>query len=431
MIYADTLRSLYSRTADGIKLGLETTRALLKALGDPQDSLRHVVLVAGTNGKGSTSALIARALETDWPNVGFFSSPHLLRFADRIRIGRRTVTDEAVVAMYDEIRSVEHLCPQPPTFFECVTAMAALTYARGHVSTAVFEVGLGGRLDATNVLRRDIAVITPIGLDHMSFLGDSVELIAAEKAAIIAEGGIAVNATQSLGAQRVIERHARERQARLVQAPLARQTGDMLVLAGQGLERAVRLAPWVLPGYQKINVATAAAVCQELQRLGVLETADAFERAVREFDWPGRYQWVDLDPPLLLDGAHNPHAIAALLAAMADDARLRDRPVHGVFTALRDKNADEMLAMLKPRLASLHLVPVGSRRTRTEAELQALAPDARVYATVEAALDGARRAAGADASDAGSVVLVTGSLFLVGAVLAIATGAPHDPPVDG
>ena len=317
--YTKTLKSLFARTADGIKLGLDTTRALLRAFGDPQDGLEHVVIVAGTNGKGSTSALLASALTADWPDVGFFSSPHLLRFADRIRIGRDTISDDAVMGMYEEIERVEHVCPQRPTFFECATVMAVLAYARAGVKTAVFEVGLGGRLDATNVLKRDLAVITPIGLDHMKFLGDSVELIAAEKAAIIPERGIVVAAGQVPAARTVIERVAAEKQARLVHAPASERDGDALLLVGQGLTTPIRISPWRLPAYQQQNVATAAAACQELVRLGVLRTSGAVERAVAAFDWPGRYQWIEGEPPLdvVINGgvAGDQATVAALVNA--------------------------------------------------------------------------------------------------------------------
>ena len=209
-------------------------------------------------------------------------------------------------------------------------------------------------------------------------------------------------------------------------APAAERRPDGLYLVGNGLSGSLVISPWCLPRYQELNVATAAAACQELRNLGLVRSPDALQRAVAGFEWPGRYQWLSGDPPLLLDGAHNPHAIVALLEAMAEDPRLSGRPVHGVFTALRDKAAEEMVALLRTRLASFHLAPVGSRRTRTCHELQALVADGKVYEDVGAAMDAAKRAAGRR-----GVVLVTGSLFLVGAALAIATDAPHDPAVDG
>ena len=424
--YSDTLRDLFNRTADGIKLGLDSTRALLKAVGNPQEGLTRMVLVAGTNGKGSTSALLARALETTDEPVGFFSSPHLLRFADRIRIGAETIPEEEVLTLYDEIRAVEHLCPTRPTFFECTTVMATLFFSRRGIRTAVFEVGLGGRLDATNTLPRILSVITPIGLDHEKFLGGTVALIAAEKAAIIEPGGRAVMSAQVPGAGAVIEQYAQRVGARLLHAPQGRLLDTELTLTGGSLVSSVTLSPWTLPAYQQTNVATAAIACQELHNLGVLKTPEAIHTAVARFDWPGRYQWIAHAPPLLVDGAHNTHAIHALLAALECDPRLTGKRIHGVFTALRDKSADEMVALLRPHLHSMHLTPVTSRRSRNTSELADLDPSATVYPSIDEALAGACAVARPE-----DVVLVTGSLYLVGAAIAWATGAPKDPSVDG
>ncbi|MBI5508362.1 MAG: bifunctional folylpolyglutamate synthase/dihydrofolate synthase [Deltaproteobacteria bacterium] len=426
LTYAQTLESLYARAAGGIKLGLEPTRALLKACNNPEHGLEHVVIVAGTNGKGSTARLIATALGLEHRGIGFFCSPHLLRFVDRIQIDLRPIAEELVVELYDQICKVEKSCPAVPTFFECTTVMAALAYARAGVKIAVIEVGLGGRLDATNVLDKDLAVITPIGLDHQKILGETIEAIAFEKAAVIPEHGAVVSAAQVAAARDVIAKVARERDARLTVAASSRLEGEALQLAGGGLEAPLSVAPWRLPPYQADNVATAAVACQELARLGLLSSPKLIERAVAAFDWPGRYQWIEGHPPLLLDGAHNPHAMTALTAAMDRDPRLAGRPIHAVFTALNDKSAEEMLQILKPRLASLHLTPVASRRTRSEAELHSLAPDAQVHPSPAAAITAACREAGAN-----GVVLVTGSLFLVGAGIAHATGSKTDPSVDG
>src|SRR5690606_21621547 len=173
------LEHLYVRSGGGIKLGLEPMRALLDALGAPDRRGPRFVVVAGTNGKGSTCAMIAEALRAAGHRVGLYTSPHLLRFSERIRVGDgggwQEISPEAAVAAYDRILAAEGRCPRPPTYFEAVTAMALDHFARAGVEVGVLEVGLGGRLDATNVVERVLSVITPVGLDHVEQLGARLE----------------------------------------------------------------------------------------------------------------------------------------------------------------------------------------------------------------------------------------------------------------
>ncbi len=417
--YAETLAALFGRATGDFKLGLEGPRALFAALGHPERELEHAVLVAGTNGKGSTAALIADALRRAGHRVGFFVSPHLLQFSERIRVDGVRVTPDQVVAMFEEIRAVESRCPVRPSFFEVTTAMAALTFARQDVDVAIFEVGLGGRLDATNVIDRDLAVITPIAHDHQKLLGNSLASIAAEKADILPRDGLAVIAAQPDEAQRVIERFARERNTRLVQAPRFSWEGGLVLDGAPPLPAAPH------PRYQWVNIAAGVAACRALDGLGIACPPAAVETAVRELNWPGRYHWVGDD--LIVDGAHNPAATTALLEALALDPRATGRPIHCVFSALRDKEGTAMVTMLRARAASVHLCRLRSRRNRSRDELRSLAPDAPLHDTVGAALEAAQ----ADAQADGGLVLVAGSLMLAGEALAAATGAERDPPVDG
>jgi dihydrofolate synthase/folylpolyglutamate synthase len=425
--YAQTLTSLFARSAFGFKLGLESPRALFDALGRPEQRLRAVVLVAGTNGKGSTAALIAGTLQRAGLRTGFFLSPHLLRFCERIRVGSEMVTPQQVSAMYDEIRAVEHLCPQRPTFFECATAMAVMTFVRHDVDIAVFEVGLGGRLDATNVLPRQLAVITPIGLDHQHFLGDTLAQIAGEKADIIPASGTVVMAEQTDEARAVIEAVAQKRGARVARAPEVSARPGCLVLDRGDLHGPLTLRIGEHAPYQRVNIASAAAATQALAALGHPVTPGNLQEAIDAFDWPARYQWLGHGGvDTLVDGAHNPAAVDALCNAMSGDARTF-RPAHCVFSALRDKAAESMLARLRPWVRSLHLCPLPSRRRRSLEDLSELAPEGEVHGDVYPALAAARQRAAVD----GGFVLVTGSLMLAGAVLAEVTGAPRDPTVDG
>lgn len=400
--YSQVLSALYRRSNVGIKLDLDCMRALLQALGNPQATLRCVV-VAGTNGKGSTSALVASALRHAGQRVGLYTSPHLLRFTERIRIDGQEIAPDTVVSLAARIAVVEGSCPRQPTFFEYVTAMGLLAFHDAKVDVAVIEVGLGGRLDATNVVTKELVVLTPIDFDHQDYLGHTLTAIAGEKAAVIEAHRPVVVAPQRPAAMAVIKKVARARHAALhpvaVQAPIGRALGT----------------------YQQINIATARTAAT---LLGC--PAAAFDAAVADFVWPGRYQWIAGTPPILLDGAHNPAGVRALVQALDNDTRLRGRPLHGVFSALQNKDATAMLALLGPRLAALHLCPVTSTRTRSPAQLQALAPTATVHADVDQALAAARRGAGPDGA-----VVVLGSLFLVADALASLTGELRDPPVDG
>lgn len=424
--YGEVLRALYGRTANGIKLGIERTRQLLRVLGDPQKRMGHIV-VAGTNGKGSTSSLIAEALRVAGHRVGLFTSPHLLRFTERARIDGEELERDWVVQLYHEITAAEKACKDPPSFFELTTAMALLAFARAKVDVAVLEVGLGGRLDATNVVDKELAVITPIALDHQRFLGASLEAIAGEKAGILSPHGRLVLAPQPPEAERAILERARSLQADVIRAPSWRFVLDTLQLSGAGLAETVSFSSWPPGGYQAENVATAVATCLTLDRHGVACPLEAIQEAAGTARWPGRYHWVGDGPPALLDGAHNPAGFAALLASLERDPRAKDKPLHAVVSILDNRPAQDMLNMLRPRHTSLHLCPVRSHRTRSQEALRGLAPDASVYENFEAAWSKAQSRARAD----GGFVLVAGSLFLVGEALTLLTGEAADPPVDG
>ncbi len=400
--YAATLGAMFGRAATGIKLGLDNMRAALALFGDPHQRIKHVV-VAGTNGKGSTSTLIADALRYSDHKVGHYTSPHLLRFTERIRVDGAEVDSGRVVELYAAIASAERRLPQPLTFFEVATLMAFQVFAEDNVDLAVLEVGLGGRLDAVNVVDRVLSVITPIGIDHERYLGSTLSAIASEKAGIIARDTPCVSAPQDPIVWDVLEAQARTMNAQLLQAPPFPSTQP----AGT---------------YQRVNVATAAAALQMLRRAGFGVGVDHLARACREFRWPGRYQWLG---DVLLDGAHNGHGVEALLAALDNDSQARGRPMHLVATVLADKDPAMVLEPLVKRAASVQIVPVGSIRSRSIADLRTLGHP--VVGGISQALAEAGRCA---ASDSG-FVLVAGSLFIVADALAVLTGAPRDPPIDG
>ncbi|MBI3179886.1 MAG: bifunctional folylpolyglutamate synthase/dihydrofolate synthase [Deltaproteobacteria bacterium] len=419
--YPRALAALFARQSLGIRMELGAVQAALAALGSPQVKLPHVVVVGGTNGKGSTAALVAATAQRAGHRVGLYTSPHLLRFVERICVQGVPVREGSLAELYAEVAAVEKAAARPLTFFECATVMAVLAFVRSQVDVGVLEVGLGGRLDATNAVPHQLAVLTPIDLDHTAILGDTVAAIAAEKAAIIPQRGVVVSAPQSEAASRVIAEVARTRSARLVMPVPAERRDEALVLDCGG-ERVRFLAS--VPAYQIANLATAAAACAELANLGLACPPGAFAGAAAQFAWPGRYQWLDAD--LLVDGAHNPAGMRALCDALAEDPRAA-RPLHAVFSALGDKDAAGMLAWLTPRAATLTLCPLRSRRSRSAQALRDLSKDAHLAAGAADALAYARTRAALD----NGFVLVCGSLYLVGEVLALVTGASADPPVDG
>ncbi len=423
--YRTTLATLFRRSNFGIKLGLQPMRQLLDALDAPDRHMRHIV-VAGTNGKGSTSKLIADALSRAGHRVGHFTSPHLLRFTERIRVANREIDKAQVVSLYERLLTAEARCERPATFFELTLAMALCAFSAAEVELSVLEVGMGGRLDATNVVDKTLSVITPIALDHQQHLGSSIAQIAAEKGGIIAKQRPLVLAPQPQEAQDVLMRMAAECQAPVVEAPPVRVGSGVVHIDREGLAEPLRVAPWQKPAFLTENLATAYAACSALEGAGIRCAPVHLADAASMLAWPARYQWLHNPIDTLIDGAHNPAAIAALAAAIDTDERTHDRPLHLVGTVLTDRPAT-LLLPLAERAASVHLAPVKSRRSRPADELRQLYPGATAHANSAAALLAASDEAVAD----GGYVLVAGSLFLAADALALRTGAARDPAVDG
>jgi dihydrofolate synthase/folylpolyglutamate synthase len=420
MNYPDSVHFLYAlgneiKTA---KLGLERIRAVLEALGRPQDGCR-LVHVAGTNGKGSTCAMIAAGLRAAGFRTGLFTSPHLAEPTERIQIDGVPLSAEDFAAAFDRVHTaVEDLLRAGTidlhtTYFETVTAMALDVFA-GRTDVVVLEVGLGGRLDATNVVMPALAVITPIDFDHEQFLGRSLDAIAGEKAGILKAGVPAVFSRQRPEAARVLH----ERAAALG-IPVIRAAGwtvhDLELDAGgsrfevHGLHLHCPLAG----EHQVGNAVTAAAALTALE-----VPAAAIESGIAATRWPGRLERVSDDPAIVLDGAHNPAGARALAAYL--DRFYRGRRVRLIFGAMRDKAIDEIAGILFPRAAEVIVTAPHQSRALAPDALAAAAdhPNMRRAADLAEALAMAR----ADAAP-GDAIFVTGSLFLVAEARAILVGA--------
>lgn len=410
MNYPDSVHFLYAlgneiKTA---KFGLERIRSVLEALGRPQDRCKFVH-VAGTNGKGSTCAMIESGLRAAKMRTGLFTSPHLEQPTERIRIGGVPVSDAQFADAFNRVHAcVEELLAEGAidlhtTYFETVTAMAMLIFAGEKTERVVLEVGLGGRLDATNVVTPELCVITPIDFDHEAFLGKSLESIAGEKAGILKKGAGAVFARQRKEAAGVLEARARELEIEL------RRTEDValqeLVLGARGSSFQFGGLRVVCPLAGEHQVENAATAALALEQLGI--ESKHIRKGIERTKWPGRLEFVGAKPDIILDGAHNPAGARALAAYI--DRFFAKRPVRLIYGAMRDKAVDEISGILFPRARQVIVTaPKQSRALAPEALLEmASHRDLRAAATLEEAL--------ALVKDAGpqEAIFITGSLFLV------------------
>ncbi len=422
----DPFDYLLSLEKFGIKFGLENIRAICHALGDPQQQYRSLI-VAGTNGKGSVTAMIDTALRAAGHRVARYTSPHLVRLEERFVIDGAAVSSheladavDLVRQKVDELRTRGTLAVQP-TFFEVTTAVAFELFRRRRVELAVLEVGLGGRFDATNLVMPIAAAITSIDLDHETFLGQTIAEIASEKAGVVKPRSRVVVGERKPEALAAIERTCRAREAELVRAwegvdtEVAMVTGQTRVTMRTPIRTYGPLA-LALPGrHQVANAVVAVRLLEGLRASGVEVPAAAVESGLRDTAWRGRLERVPLAAhrALLLDAAHN-EAGAAALAAYLQECVPERLPL--VFGVMRDKHADAMLARLAPAAARFVLTRARTPRAAAPADLAVLArrvaPDVPVevsddpWAAVECALAGA------------SLACVAGSIFLVGDVLA-------------
>lgn len=443
MTYEEAVRYLLSlgrelaspQQARAAKFDLRNISTLAERLGHPERAYPSVH-IAGTNGKGSTAAMLEAILRAAGLRTGLYTSPHLERINERIRIAGEDISDAEFAASLSGLQALmERLLaagelPAHPTFFECLTAMAFDWFARAKTEFAVFEVGMGGRLDATNVIAPEVAVITQIDFDHENFLGHSIEQIAAEKAGIVKPGGWVVSAAEHPAARAVIARRCAELDARLVDADTAYRVERVSAASGPdrigpGCYRAVvsaaRSAPHSrktielalsLPGrFQLRNAVAAVAAARLLAERGFPVDDAAIARGIATTRWPGRLERLQDQPLVYLDGTHNPAGARELLAFWKE--HLPGRRIHLVFGAVRDKAVDEIAGLLFPHAASVILTqPRQSRAISADALASMtgyLAQRFEVISEPEAALDRALgQAAPADA------VFATGSLYLAG-----------------
>lgn len=397
--YPEAIRFLYELRVFGAKFGLENTFRLAALAGNPQEKLRFIH-VAGTNGKGSTCAMLESIYREAGLRVGLFTSPHLVSFRERIQIGREWISEKEVVRLVDKLQLLmtNFMKEQHPTFFEVVTVMALEFFAERACDVVIWETGLGGRLDATNIVTPLASVITNIALDHQQWLGNTLEQIAFEKAGIIKPGIPAVTATDEPTALAVIKKIAAERNA-------------PLTVVAEGNPKFTDTIP--LPGeHQKRNAALALATAELLQKQ-IPVSKSQIATGLKNVQWPGRLQFIEKDQrKILLDGAHNIAGATALRDAIKENFHVSKKTL--ILGILEDKDWRQICELLAPLAEEIFVVPVRSNRTANAEELAAFCrtvnPSAGILAcgSLAEALENTAHE---------NFTVITGSLYLVGEAL--------------
>ena len=413
MSYSETIHYLYNLRKQGIKLGLDNIFRLMSAFENPHSSFPSIH-IAGTNGKGSTSAIIASVLRALGLKVGLFTSPHLVSFTERIRVNHEEITEHEVVNLAEEIRGeIEHLqfsdSSFSPTFFEVITAMALLYFKRKRIDIAVIEVGMGGRLDATNIIIPEVSVITSIGYDHREFLGSTLEEITHEKAGIIKEGIPVVVSSQSLEVLEVIEAKAGEMNTRVYlygrdfSSVLKRE--DISGIYFDYFSNDSFMIPDLylpLTGEHQMQNASVAikaimvALNKKYEKRRNGETEEDFISAIRKgllaTKWPGRLEMIKDNPPILIDGAHNAAAAVALSHTLSKTFLGKYENIILVFGIMSDKDIEGIMKPLLPLASEIILTSPNYERAASPDRLATIAaslgfPHVQIAPTVKDALE--------------------------------------------
>ncbi|MBC8178071.1 MAG: bifunctional folylpolyglutamate synthase/dihydrofolate synthase [Deltaproteobacteria bacterium] len=412
--YQESVNYLYGLQKYGIKFGLSKTSNLLKTFGNPHKGRRYIH-IAGTNGKGSVAAFIASILKETGLKVGFYSSPHLVRFTERFKISGEEIDQGKAMELIEELRTA--FSPEePPTFFEATTAMALIYFARENTDLSIMEVGMGGRLDATNVITPLVSGITNISMEHQDFLGNRLLDIAKEKAGIIKRGVDVITAATQSPVIRTLEATARDRGAplwRVGKEIRYRTTATGFHYSGPGLRlRGLRLG---LKGMmQTRNAALALGIIEKLVEKGIAVSEEDIRKGLRNTAWPGRMHIVGTSPTILLDGGHNPAALRALAHSIRNGFKYRRLVL--VIGVMADKEINQMLRAIIPLADYLICTrPVYSRAAEPEILMAKAAPFEKPGEMVPFLTDALTKAK--EMADPRDLIVVCGSLFTVGEAL--------------
>ncbi|MGC9195787.1 MAG: bifunctional folylpolyglutamate synthase/dihydrofolate synthase [Syntrophobacteraceae bacterium] len=413
--FEKSLDYLYGLQKFGVKFGLNCTESLLARVGNPHRKLRSIH-IAGTNGKGSTAAILSRILLKHGLKVGLYTSPHLVRFTERFRINDEEVRAEKILEVFEKIRSILDES-EPPTFFEMVTAMAFLYFAEQEVDLGIIETGMGGRLDATNVIAPEVCVITNIGLDHQEYLGATLSSIAREKAGIIKQGAPLVTGALQPVAQSIMKTVCMNKSA-----PLYRFKSDFRVRQNwkggfqyRGMGMNLPSLALNLRGHHQLgNAALALATLEVLEgkQLIVLRQ-DIIRDAMQDVRWPARLEVLQTNPIILLDGAHNPPGAESLREALMDD--FPQKKIHLVIGVMADKDIVGILRRLLPLAETAIFTKPQYARAASPEDIRRMArpyiQKCYVIAEPAAAIQEAKNLAGPD-----DLICITGSLYFAGEV---------------
>jgi dihydrofolate synthase/folylpolyglutamate synthase len=421
MTYQETLAYIYGLGRFGMRPGLERISSLLSALDNPQDKLK-IIHVAGTNGKGSTAAFLSSILSCGGYKTGLFTSPHLNRFTERMRINGEEIGEEDVVRLMGRIMAA---APPETTFFEIVTAMSFLYFSQQNADLVIMEVGMGGRFDATNTASGIMTMIMPVSLDHCEYLGDTLPEIAFEKTGVVKPGRPVVVSSQSNEAMTVIRR-----QCEKLSSPLFGIGEHFTVnwengaLDYRGLQTDLSgLKPGIGGSYQSGNAACALAAAELLCGMGIQLSETALRKGIETAFWPGRMEFVGEAPRILLDGAHNPAGGLALAEALRDIPRDRLFLVAGVMA---NKDSEAIFSQLFPLTTRAYAVSPALERAMPSDRLAGLFHDHGVSCddagTVSEGLERAKKRAMPE-----DLILVCGSLFTIGEARAILSGGNFEP----
>jgi len=421
MNFDEAMAALEGLELHGIVLGLDRIRYLLEALGNPQETFSSIH-IAGTNGKGSTAVYLNSVLQKAGLRTGLYTSPHLHHFPERIVLSGEEVAPEVVAAQTERLLQIIRSAGPDfhPTYFEVTTAMAFTVFAEAGIEFAVVETGLGGRLDATNVIRPVVSVITNVAMEHADYLGDSLEAIAREKGGVIKPGGVTVTGVRNPRVRAILEEICAAQEARLIRLGGEIRVEDVQVhreggarsFTFRGVEKTWKeLTVGMMGEHQVFNAAVALGALEILMQRGVEISDDAVREGLREARWPGRLETVSRDPWIMVDGAHNPHAARVLQQVLKDD--LDYHRLILVIGILQDKDVPAIVLPLLSCSDRLILTrPEYYRGTDPEVLAEKIRQpglDVTVTGSVCDAVDRARAFYAP-----GDLILVTGSLYTAG-----------------
>ena len=415
MTYEEALSYIHSICWKGSKLGLDRTRELLGKLDDPQKELKFIH-IAGTNGKGSTAAMLSSILEEAGYRVGLYTSPFINRFNERMQVNHQPIPDEELAALTEYVRPHADAMADSPTEFELITALAMVWFARQKCDIVVLEVGMGGELDSTNIIDvPEAAVIAAMGLDHVKELGPTMADIARAKAGIIKEGGRVVSYGGNLEADEVIAAVCRARNASLCQPDFSAIVPGDFSLEGQTFSykgwRGLRIP--LVGAYQMNNAAVVLETVEVLRQRGWSVSDEAVRQGLADTRWPARFEVLRRDPVFIVDGGHNPHGIRATAESLS--RLFPGRKITFVTGVMADKDVEHILGLIVPLADQFFTVRPDNPRAMDAGELarriEAMGAKATACASVRDGVDRAIQAEGPH-----GVACALGSLYMSGEV---------------